>query len=127
MTDKVEKFLSERTPIYIDNETALAVLVNTTKLKDTTWAEIFFNLHYPWINTARGYLMDDHLILYVNDYEIPNVNVVLMQYLFTYFPDIKWIGLGCIKGEEGEEWKPRLVVRRNNSDLVNENKSTETS
>ena len=69
--------------------------------------------------------MDDHLILYVNDYEIPNVNVVLMQYLFTYFPDIKWIGLGCIKGEEGEEWKPRLVIRRNNTDL-NDTKNTET-
>lgn len=125
MTDKVEKFLSERTPIYIDNETALAVMVNNSNLKNKTWAEILFNLHYPWINTTRGYLKDDHLVLYMNDYEIPSINVCLLQYLFTYFSQVSWIGLGCVKGEPGEEWTPKLVIKRNNFGY--ENKNTKTS
>lgn len=122
-----KEFLSERTPLYIDNETAQAVIVNNSTLKDATFAEIFSHLHYPWLFTTRGYIKDNHIILYVNDYDIPNINISLLQYLFTYFPSIDWIGLGCTKGNPGEWWKPRLVVRRNNSDLVNENKSTEAS
>lgn len=122
-----KNFLSERTPLYIDNETAQAVIVNNSTLKDATFAEIFSHLHYPWLFTTRGYIKDNHIILYVNDYDIPNINISLLQYLFTYFPSIDWVGLGCIKGNPGEWWKPRLVVRRNNSDLVNENKSTEAS
>lgn len=51
-------------------------------------------------------------MLYWNDYEIPNVNVSLFSYLFEYFPTIKWIGLGCYKGQVGEIWKPKLVVTR---------------
>ena len=122
-----KNFLSERTPLYIDNETAQAVIVNNSTLKDATFAEIFSHLHYPWLFTTRGYIKDNHIILYVNDYDIPNINISLLQYLFTYFPSIDLVGLGCIKGNPGEWWKPRLVVRRNNSDLVNENKSTEAS
>lgn len=114
------EFLEKRTPIYIDNETALSVLVNNTDLKNKTFSEIFFKLHYPWLNTTRGYILNNHMMLYVNDYEIPNVNVVLFQYLFTYLPDIEWIGLGCIKGEKGELWKPRLVIRKDNTDLYND-------
>ena len=116
-----KNFLSERTPLYIDNETAQAVIVNNSTLKDATFAEIFSHLHYPWLFTTRGYIKDNHIILYVNDYDIPNINISLLQYLFTYFPSIDWVGLGCIKGNPGEWWKPRLVVRRNNSDLVNTN------
>lgn len=112
--EETKKFLEKRTPVYIDNDTALAVIVNNTQLRNSTWAEIFSNLHYPWINTTRGYLMDDYLVLYVNDYEIPNFNIVLLPYLFTFFPKINWIGLGCIKGEPGELWKPKLVIRKNN-------------
>ena len=114
------EFLEKRTPIYIDNETALSVLVNNTDLKNKKFSEIFFKLHYPWLNTTRGYIFNNHMMLYVNDYEIPNVNVVLFQYLFTYLPDIEWIGLGCIKGEKGELWKPRLVIRKDNTDLYND-------
>lgn len=114
------QFLSDRTPVYVDNETALLVLVTNSDLKNKNFSEIVFKLHYPWLNTTRGYILNNHLVLYVNDYEIPNVNCVLFQYLFTYLPNIDWIGLGCIKGNIGEEWKPRLVVRRNNTDLVND-------
>ena len=35
--------------------------------------------------------------------------------------------LGLVKGEPGEWWKPRLVVRRNNSDLENENSCSKES
>jgi hypothetical protein len=112
------EFLEERTPIYIDNETALAILVNNSDLKNKTFSEIFFKLRYPWINTTRGYLKDDHLMLYVNDYEIPNVNVYLFPYLFTHFPQINWVGLGCIKGNPGDIWKPRLIIRKSDNDLL---------
>lgn len=49
-------------------------------------------------------------MLYVNDFEIPNVSAQVFVYLFEYFPTIKWIGLGCNKGNIGEAWKPKLKI-----------------
>ena len=37
----------------------------------------------------------------------------VLIYLFEYFPSISFIGLGAIRGERGDLWKPRLVIHRN--------------
>jgi hypothetical protein len=50
--------------------------------------------------------------MYWNDFEIPNVNASIFAYLFDYFPTIKWIGMGCHKGEDGQIWKPKLKITR---------------
>lgn len=49
-------------------------------------------------------------MLYWNDFEIPNITTAVFSYLFEYFPQIKWIGLGCHKGKVGEIWMPKLKI-----------------
>lgn len=110
-TSKIQEFLDKRTPVWVNPETALLHIVSSQE-RNMTFQEIFMKLHIPWLFTTRGYIYEDHMILYINDYEIPNVNVSLMNYIFAYFPDIKWIGLGCNKGEEGEFWNPKMKVLR---------------
>ena len=34
--------------------------------------------------------------------------------------NIKWIGLGCIKGEIGEEWEPQIKILPRNDSLQEE-------
>lgn len=109
--EKVQNFLNERIPVWLHPETVLLHIVSSQE-RNMTFQEIFMKLHIPWLFTTRGYIRDNHMILYINDYEIPNVNVSLLNYIFAYFPEIEWIGLGCNKGEEGEFWPPKLKVYR---------------
>lgn len=118
MTEK--EFLEKRTPLFVDRETGQIVAVNTTKIKDLSYPEIFTHFRIPWMNTIRGYKLDNFIVFYVNDYEIPNIGLDFISYAFTYFPDIEWIGLGCTKGKIGEIWNPRLIIRKNNLDLWND-------
>lgn len=108
---KIEEFLEKRLPVWLHPETALLHIVSNQE-RNMNFQEIFMRLHIPWLFTTRGYIYEDHMILYINDYEIPNVNVSLLNYIFAYFPDIEWVGLGCNKGKQGEFWKPKLKVYR---------------
>lgn len=108
------EFHNNRTPFYIDNETLL-IKMASNKYKDWTHVKWFNEINYPFLHTIRGYFIegeDPHIIIYWNDFEIPNANFSLLSYLFEYFPTIKWIGVGCNKGKVGEEWKPKLKVTR---------------
>ena len=104
-------FLELRTPVYLDPEKVIIRPI-TGKFSNSSWEEIFYQMGYGWIGITRGYIYNGHMILYVNDFEIPNVNVCLLSYIFTYFPDIEWIGLGCNKGKPGDFWEPKLKVFR---------------
>lgn len=108
-----EEFLKARTPVYIDDNTGILLKVSQANLKDQPFTTIFYELKIPWLNTTRGYLYKDFLVLYVNDYEIPNLNMIINQYLFSHLKDIKWIGYGCYKSKPGEFWEPKLKVYRN--------------
>ena len=108
---KIEEFLEKRLPVWLHPETALLHIVSNQE-RNMNFQEIFMRLHIPWLFTTRGYIYEDHMILYINDYEIPNVNVSLLNYIFAYFPDIEWVGLGCNKGKQGEFWEPKLKVYR---------------
>lgn len=118
MTEK--EFLEKRTPLFVDRETGQIVLVSTSKIKDMSFPEIFSHYRIPWIGTIRGYRIDNFIVLYTNDYEIPNIGLDFISYTFTYFPDVEWIGLGCTKQESGKVWNPRLIIRRTNTDLWND-------
>ena len=53
-------------------------------------------------------------MIYINDFEVPSQMATgVLNYLFEYFPSISFIGLGAIRGERGDLWKPRLVIHRN--------------
>jgi len=105
-----QEFLKKRQPIFVDPESGIAMIVSNQNLKDRNFAEILSNLKIYWLNTIRGYVWEDHLMLYINDYEIPNFAIGTCVYFFNFFPDIKWIGLGCNKGHVGDLWEPKLKV-----------------
>ena len=54
------------------------------------------------------------MMLNGGDYEVPNINVSVLSFIFEYFPGIKWIGLGCHIGKVGEIWEPKYIIYRNN-------------
>ena len=105
-------FLEKRTPVFLDPEKYIIRPISG-KFSNSSWDEIFYQMGYGWLGITRGYILDDHMVLYYNDFEIPNVNTCILTYIFTYFKDIKWIGLGCNKGKPGEIWEPRIKVFRN--------------
>ena len=113
----VEEFHQTRIPFYLDNDTLLIKVPSKNKHLNGSHAEWFNEIDYPYLHTVRGYLYKDckepHIMIYWNDFEIPNVNVNIFIYLFEYFPEAQWIGVGCNKGKPGEEWTPKLKVTRN--------------
>ena len=114
---KVDEFLRNRKPFYIDSSTLGIKVVNGNDA-NMDFAHIFYKYGYPWLTTIRGYVMENEFIMiYTDDYEIPNCTVALLQHLFIFFPNTIWIGLGCIKGEPGEIWKPRFIVERDSKYL----------
>lgn len=111
----LEEFHKLRKPFYIDPET-LDVKFPAQKHMDTNHAIWFTEMGYPYVHTVRGYYMeteeDCFIMLYWNDFEVPNIVIQAFPYLFEYFPKIKWIGLGCHIGEPGEIWKPKYKITR---------------
>lgn len=92
--------------------------------KGMSHEEYFKMVHHPeYIDEIiRGYLLEDHIILYVGkNFGIPMyINMEGISKLLNNDKirgyNIKWIGLGCIKGEIGEEWEPQIkILPRNDS------------
>ena len=111
---KLEEFHQLRKPLFVHPETLLIKFPGAKHL-NSSCAEWFSNEGIPYLHTIRGYYneRDKYLMLYANDFEIPDVVVKFLNYIFEYFPTIEWIGLGCNKGEIGEIWPPKLKVLRN--------------
>ncbi len=109
----LEEFHKNRKPLYIHPETLL-VKFPPAKYMSTSHAEWFNYENIPFIHTIRGYYNeeDEYVMLYSNDFEVPDVVVKFLCYIFEYFPKITWIGLGCNKGKVGEIWEPKLKVFR---------------
>lgn len=108
MTEEINKFLQKRTPLYIDDRARIKVI--NGKTSNSPLIDTLQEAGYSWIGTTRGYFMDNFVMLYVNDFQVPNCNVILIQAIFAYFPTIEWVGLGCLVGTPGEIWKPRLKI-----------------
>lgn len=112
----IEEFHKLRQPFYIDGDTLNVKFPTSQKYRDCSHAEWFSDIGYPYCHTIRGYYMETeepYLMIYWNDFEIPNVTILLVPYLFEYFPKVKWIGLGCDKGNIGEIWNPKLKIIKN--------------
>lgn len=110
-----EEFLIKRKPFYIDSD-SLLVKFASSKHQNCIIAEWFTDYNIPWYNMLRGYFMEsddgDFLMIYQNNYNIPNITCNVIIYLFHHFPTVKWIGLGCNIGKEGEIWEPQLRAFR---------------
>lgn len=109
----IEEFHNNRKPFYIDLETLL-VKFPDARHSNMSHAQWFADFNIPWVHMVRGYYMENieepYIMLYWGDFEIPNIVASIFPYLFEHFPKIKWIGLGCNKGKEGEIWPPKLKV-----------------
>ena len=111
----VQEFHEIRKPFYIDPD-SLLVIYPTQKHMDNSHAEWFTDIKYPFVHTIRGYYWkhneEEFLMIYINDFGIPNMSVHMFMYLFEYFPNIQWIGIGCHIGQPGEIWKPKIKIYR---------------
>lgn len=108
MTEK--EFLTKRVPFWIEGDD-LRIMFPTNLDKMEIHAKLATKYNYNWLFIIRGYYWPgSHVMLYQGNYELPNCSTLVSHYLFSYFPDINWIGFGCIKGEPGEVWKPQVVI-----------------
>lgn len=110
----------EREPLYIDLDT-LNIKVAKGKYSKMSHAEWFNECNIPFVHTVRGYYLkndqDEFIMLYWNDFEVPNMNASVYSQIFSYFPNIKWLGLGCHIGKVGTCWNPKYIIIRNINDL----------
>lgn len=111
----VQEFHSIRKQFYLDADSLLVKFPDTRHSK-MNHAEWFADYGVPWTHMVRGYYLktenDEFIMIYWNDFEIPNITAAAFIYLFEHFTNIKWIGLGCHKGEVGTIWPPKLKVFR---------------
>ena len=111
MTEK--EFLEKRTPIWLEGDD---LHISTPGSSDRNDMHHFLSKKYGynWMFCIRGYYWPgSHVCLYIGDYECPNCTTLVTSYIFNYFPDIKFIGFGCNKGEIGDMWEPKIIVARN--------------
>ena len=107
-----QEFLEKRIPIWLEGED-LHVSIPSNMDKNNMHAFLSKKYGYNWMFAIRGYYWPgSHVILYIGDYEIPNCTTLVTSYLFSYFPDIKYIGFGCNKGKPGDIWEPKIVIAR---------------
>ena len=111
MTEK--EFLEKRTPIWLEGED-LHISMPGGSDRNDMHAFLSKRYGYNWLFCIRGYYWPkSHVQLYIGQYECPNCTLLVTQYIFNYFPDIKYIGFGCYEGTPGEIWKPKIVIARN--------------
>lgn len=112
-----QEFLEKRVPFWLEGEN-LNITIPTNSDRNDIHSHLCKKFGYSWIFALRGYWMpNSHIMVYVGDYETPNMTIMVVQYLFSYFKDINYIGLGCHKGKLGEIWEPKVIVPRNASML----------
>ena len=118
MTEK--EFLEKRTPIWLEGDD---LHISTPSNMDKNDMHVFLakKYGYNWLFAIRGYYWPgSHVMLYIGDYECPNCTTLVASYLFSYFPDIKYVGFGCNKGNPGEIWPAKILIVRDESCLRND-------
>lgn len=114
------EFLEKRVPFWIEGED-LKIMFPTNMDKMQIHSKLANKYNFNWLFIIRGYYWPgSHVMLYQGDYETPNCSTLLSQYLFNYFKDINWVGFGCIKGEIGKIWQPRIIIPKD-FDMLKEN------
>ena len=118
--EKEELFHRSRKMFYLNDYGVIKFIPSSNKKE--THAKWFSDHDIPFLGTMRGYYKEgdkekkeeSFIMIYINDFEVPSQMATgVLNYLFEYFPSISFIGLGAIRGERGDIWKPRLVIRRN--------------
>ena len=112
--NKEKIFHNKRIAFYVDSDKSIIYIK-----QGQSHSEYFEEIGHPeYINfVTRGYILNDHVLFYRgNNFEIP-MNLTIKTILELVFslnePSIKWIGLGCIIGNVGEEWLPKITIKIN--------------
>lgn len=112
-----QEFLEKRVPFWLENDT-LRVTIPSNLDKNDVHSHLAKKFGYNWLFALRGYYWPgSHIMLYTGDYETPNVTTMVAQYLFNYFNDVKYLGLGCHKGKIGEIWDAKIWIARDKTQL----------
>ena len=112
-----QEFLEKRIPIWLEGED---LHISTPSNMDKNDMHVFLCKKYGYnaLFAIRGYYWPgSHVQLYIGEYETPNCTILVTNYIFQYFPDIKYIGFGCHIGKPGEIWKPKVWIVRNSSGI----------
>lgn len=108
-----QEFLEKRIPIWLEGDDLHISRPSSTDGNDmhTFLAKKY---GYSWLFAIRGYYWPgSHVMLYMGQYETPNITTLVAPYIFSYFKDINYIGFGCYKGKPGEIWPAKIVIARN--------------
>lgn len=115
MTEK--EFLEKRIPIYLEGDD-LHITTPGASDRNEKHVDILKKYGYNYMFTIRGYYWPgSHVILYIGDYECPNCTLLVTSYIFSQFPDIKYVGFGCNKGKIGEIWPAKIWIARDKGQL----------
>lgn len=107
-----QEFLEKRIPFWLEGED-LRIIIPSNMDKNDIHAHLSKKFGYNFMFCLRGYYWpNSHVMLYSGNYNIPNVTVYVINYLFQYFKDVNYIGLGCYIGTPGEIWIPQMIVPR---------------
>lgn len=118
MTEK--EFLEKRVPFWLENE-ELRITIPSSSDRNDVHSHLCKKFGYNYMFAIRGYWWpNNHVQLYSANYNIPNMTIYVLSYIFEYFKDIKYIGLGCIIGKPGEIWDSQLIIPRNKTFLIPE-------
>ena len=115
-----QEFLEKRIPIWLEGDD---LHISTPSKMDSNDFHAFLSKKYGynWMYAIRGYYWPgSHVQLYLGDYECVNCTMLVATYIFSYFPDIKYIGNGCNKGKLGEIWEPKICIVRDKSYIRSE-------
>ena len=118
MTEK--EFLAKRIPIWLEGEDLHISRPSSESDKNDMHAFLSKKYGYNWLFSIRGYYWPgSHVQLYMGDYETVNCTMLVSSYIFSYFPDIKYIGIGCNKGNPGEIWEPKITIVKDFNTIKN--------
>jgi hypothetical protein len=115
-----KEFLEKRVPFWLETED-LRITIPSNSDKNDVHAHLSKKFGYNYMFVIRGYWFpNSHVQLYTGNYNIPNITVYVLSYIFEYFKDIKYIGLGCIIDTPGKIWDAQLYVPRNKNLIKND-------
>lgn len=118
--DKEKEFHNSRTAFYIDNEEIIYIPDGYGH------SDYFEEIGHPeYIDTkVRGYIKDDLVMCYIGkDFSLPCIDDRVFIYksimpMLQKEKGVSKLGLGCEKGEIGEQWIPLVHLRFNDWEYI---------
>jgi hypothetical protein len=94
-------------PFYI-NET-FNIVFPKREVYNAVPHEIWFKDEgIPSIGVIKGYLHDDHISIFINDFDIPPLHPAVIMDWFNTFKSLNYVELGA--NRVGNDYVPKLVV-----------------